>query len=231
MRKGLAITGIVAAGLLAAGFMAATPAYADSGNQTAYVFAGTGNQYLKSCNSPGTCNAVTAGTLELEFGRSGTPSPPQTALGVFYQIINGTAVDGTDFNTPVTGEAIIPAGQWLVDLTVPLVNEGGQYGTSKTFTVQITGTTKPITVSPASSTATILGGNVPSDCTFTYISGTSQSMTCTQRPATQVWSIEDSCLTSMIGRVGIGGSHVTGDGTSTLSQCNELISGGFLVYS
>src|SRR5437868_15114034 len=72
MRKGLTITGIVAAGLLAAGFMAAMPAHAASGNQTAYVFAGTGNQYLKSCNSPGTCNAVTAGTLELEFGRSGT---------------------------------------------------------------------------------------------------------------------------------------------------------------
>jgi hypothetical protein len=231
MRKGLTITGIVAAGLLAAGFMAATPAYAASGNQTAYVFAGTGNQYLKSCNSPGTCNAVTAGTLELEFGRSGTPSPPQTDLGVFYHIINGTAVDGTDFNTPVTGEAIIPAGQWIVDLTVPLVNEQ-QFGTSKTFTVEITGTTKPITVSPASSTATILGGNVPLDCSFTYISGTSQSMTCTQRPATQVWNIQAWCRTNMGPPfLPMNGSQVTGDGTSTLSNCTELNRGTFNIDS
>jgi hypothetical protein len=89
--------------------------------------------------------------VHVQFGRTGTLA----------------WVDGTDFNTPVTGEAIIPAGQWVGNaLVIPLVNEG-QFGTSKSFTVEIAGTTSPITISPGTATATILGGTVPPDCSFT----------------------------------------------------------------
>jgi len=214
--------------------MATTPAYADSGTHTVYVSTGSANQYLKSCSSPSTCNAVTAGTLQVQFGRTGTLSwvQGQPALGVFYKIINGTAVDGTDFNTPVTGEAIIPAGQWVGNaLVIPLVNEG-QFGTSKTFTVEITGTTSPITISPGTATATILGGNVPPDCSFTYISGSSQSMSCAQRPATQVWNDEASCRSNMGGfLIPEAGNQVTGDGTSTISSSCSLIGGTFQIDS
>jgi hypothetical protein len=69
--------------------------------------------------------------VHVQFGRTGTLA----------------WVDGTDFNTPVTGE--------------------GQFDTSKSFTVEITGTTSPITISPGTATATILGGTVPPDCSFT----------------------------------------------------------------
>jgi hypothetical protein len=228
MRTVLAITGIAAAGLLAAGVTAVAPAYAGSGT-AAYVTGGEGNQYILSCDSASTCNTTTAGTLEIQFGRSGPFNQP--ALGVYYQIINGTAVDGTDFSTPATGEAIIPAGQFVTDLIVPLVNER-QFGTSKTFTVKITGTTYPISISTGSATNTILGGNVPLDCSFTYISGTSQSMTCTQRPATQVWNIQAWCKTNM-GPPFLpqNGSQVTSDGTSTLSNCTELNRGTFNIDS
>jgi hypothetical protein len=225
MRTGLTLIGVAAAGLLAAGMIAVAPAHADSGE--AYVTGGEGYQYILSCNSVSTCNTTTAGTMEIQFGRSGTNI--QSALGIYYEIINGTAVDGTDFNTPATGEVIVPANQYVTDLIVPLVNERGS--TSKTFTVEITGTTSPITLSPGSATNTILGGNVPLDCSFTYISGTSKSMTCTQRPATQVWSIMANCYASMTGFVGIPGSHVTGDGTSTLSSCNEMNGGLFWIDS
>ena len=227
IRTVLAITGIAAAGLLAAGVTAVAPAYADSGTG-AYVTGGEGNQYILSCDSASTCNTTTAGTLEIQFGRG---SNVKSALGIYYQIINGTAVDGTDFNTPATGEAIIPANQYVTDLIVPLVNER-QFGTSKTFTVKITGTTSPTTITTGPATNTILGGNVPLDCSFTYISGTSQSMTCTQRPATQVWDIHAWCKTNM-GPPFLpqDGSQVTGDGTSTLSNCPELNSGTFIIDS
>jgi hypothetical protein len=227
MRTVLATIGIAAAGLLTAGAIAAAPAYADSA--AAYVTGGEGYQYILSCDSASTCNTTTAGTLEIQFGRSGPYNQP--ALGVYYQIINGTAVDGTDFNTPATGEAIIPADQFVTDLIVPLVNEQ-QFGTSKTFTVKITGTSYKIPISTGSATNTILGGNVPLDCSFTYISGTSQSMTCTQRPATQVWNIQAWCKTNMGPPfLPINGSQVTGDGTSTLSNCTELNRGTFNIDS
>jgi hypothetical protein len=227
MRTGLALVGIAIAGLLAAGMNAAAPAYASS-STSAYVIGGTGYQYIESCFSPGTCNSVTAGTLEIQFARTGNFNQP--ALGVYYQIINGTAVDGTDFSTPTTGEAIIPAGQIVTDLTVPLVNEQ-QFGTSKTFTVEITGTTYPSTISTGTATNTILGGNVPMDCSFTYISGTSQSLTCTQRPATQVWNFRATCKADMIPFAPKNGTQVTGDGTSTLTDCTDQSNDLFIINS
>jgi hypothetical protein len=237
MRIGLVITGIAAAGLLAAGaaVIATTPAYADSGTHTVGVTTGSANQYLKSCQTQSTCNEVTAGGLSVQFARTGALAwvEHQPALGVFYEIINGTAVDGTDFNTPMTGEAIIPAGQWVGnDLVIPLVNEG-QYGTSKTFTIEITGTTSAITISPGSATATILGGTVPLDCSFTWISGSSQSLTCTQRPATQVWNIEAYCRANMGGIIfPQAGNQVTGEGTSTVSSvCTNPFGQTFFLQS
>jgi hypothetical protein len=177
MRTRLTITGILAASLLAAGVMATTPAHAASSANTVYVSTGSANRYIRGCATASSCNEVTAGALDVQFARTGTLAwvDGQPALGVYYKIINGTAVDGTDFNTPVTGEAIIPAGQWVGNaLVIPLVNEG-QFGTSKSFTVEIAGTTSPITISPGTATATILGGTGPPDCSFTWISGSSQS--------------------------------------------------------
>jgi hypothetical protein len=70
--------------------IAAAPAYASS--NAAYVVGGTGYQYQVTCQSAGTCNSATGGTLEIQFARSGAMDP--RTLGVFYQIINGTAVNG-----------------------------------------------------------------------------------------------------------------------------------------
>lgn len=102
------------------------------------------------------------------------------------------------------------------------MKEPHPFGTSTTFTVKITGTTYSIPISTGTATNTILGGNVPPDCSFTYISGNSQSLTCTQRPATQVWDLQLDCFAYMLHTfLPVGGSHVTGDGTSTLS-CDEM---------
>ncbi len=226
MRTGLTLTGIAAASLLAAGLIAASPAYAASA--TASVQDSGAPQYHLSCNSQSTCNTDTTGTLEIQFNRTGST---RQALGIFYQITNGTAVDGTDFNVPATGEVIIPAGQFNQDLAVPLVNEGLFPSTAtKAFTIAITGTSPSVTITQSTATATIIGGNIPLDCSFTWISSSSQSLTCNQRPATQVWNFTAECFTGLKYSPAAG-NQVTGEGTSTISNCTGLSDGGFFIDS
>lgn len=214
MRARLLLTGLAAVSLLAAGLTAAaSSAYATS--DTAGVSSGSANQYLQFCSSASTCNEQQNNNLYVQFTRTGSTSG---ALNIFYKIVNGTAVNGTDFNTPATGEVTIPAGQTVYpDFAIPLVNEH-QYGTSKSFSIVITSTTPSVTLSPGTGTETILGGNVPLDCAFTWISGTAQSMTCTARPATQVWRIQGECKSNMGGFfIPEPGDDVTGNGTSSVS--------------
>jgi hypothetical protein len=226
MRTGLTLIATAATGLLMAGIVAAGPAYASSNSLT--VEGGTGQQYIVSCESSSGCNSVAAGTLQISFLLSAPVSSP---LGIDYKIINGTAVDGTDFNTPATGQVTVPTDMTYAFLNVPLVNEK-EFGTSKTFTIEVTGTSSPITISTGTATNTITGGNIPQDCSFTYISTTSQSLSCTKRPASQVWSIEVHCKANMGPPwIFVTGSDVTGDGTSTVSGCNTLNSGGFVTDS
>ena len=82
--------------------------------------------------------------------------------------------------------------------------------------MQITGTSPSIAIAQSTGTLTIFGGNVPTDCSFTFLSGTSQSLTCTARPPTQVWHLLTFC-----GDIfhGVNGTDVTGNGTSTVTGC------------
>jgi hypothetical protein len=131
----------------AAGLIAASPAYTASA--TASVQDSGAPQYHLSCNSQSTCNTHTTGTLEIQ-------STVPVALGIFYQITNGAAVDDTDFNVPAIGEVIIPAGQFNQDLAVPLVNEGlFRSAATKVFTIAITGTSPSVTSTQRNATATI----------------------------------------------------------------------------
>lgn len=211
MRFGLTLTVAIGAVLLAGGVLAVPLAHADS----SYVEIGndTAVQYNKSCLTASTCNQTAAGDLEISFSRGGSLAQP---LGVFYKVINGTAINGVDFNTPVTGEAIIPAGLTYAFVEVPLVNEGYSGSNFKTFTVEITGTSSPITILESTGTYEIDGGNVPTDCSYTFLSDISQSLTCTKRPPTQVWQLLIICGSPFNGKFG---NEVTGDGTSTASGC------------
>jgi hypothetical protein len=62
--------------------------------------------------------------------------------------------------------------------------------------------------------------SVPADCTVQY-QEFSVSMTCTARPATQVWNLATTCevLTAGHLRLPHSGSEVTGDGTSNSGSC------------
>jgi hypothetical protein len=190
--------------------MATAPAHASSENVSA--LSSGARQYNITCLSASTCNQRSAGESDIGFTRLGSVTKP---LDVFYKVINGTAVNGVDFNTPATGEAIIPAGLTGVDVFAPLVDEG-VLGGSKAYTVQITSTSPSIPIAQGTGTLTIFGGDVPTDCSFTFLSGTSQSLTCTSRPATQVWHLRTLCG-SIFHQA--NGTEVTGNGTSTITGC------------
>jgi hypothetical protein len=171
-----------------------------------------------SCDSQSTCNTITVGPLLIQFNRTGSTGKAQ---GIFYKITNRTAVDGTDFNIPATGEVTIPAGQFNTDLSVPLVYEG-LFDATKSFTIAITGTSPSATVTQSTATALISGGTMPADCSFTWISSSSQSVTCTGRPATQAWHSQFYCVTFPFNRYAMDGNEVTGEGTSTVSNCPSV---------
>jgi hypothetical protein len=177
-----------------------------------------------TCASASTCNTITTGTEEIAFGRTGSTT---SSLGIYFKVVNVTAVNGVDFSTPATGEEIIAAGQTTADLSIPLL-DSGLFDAYKYFSVEITGTTTPITISNSTATGGIEGGNVPSDCSFTYEGGLSLALSCTARPPTQVWNLEVYCGLFIHGiPTGVAGNEVTGDGTST-ATCSKEIEAGYL---
>jgi hypothetical protein len=218
MRRGFIFSGIAAAGLLAAGLIAAVSAPAHAASATVSVQDSGAPQFIVRCDSQSTCNTITVGPLLIQFNRTGST---RQAQGIFYKITNGTAVDGRDFNIPATGEVTIPAGQFNTDLSVPLVYEG-LFNATQSFTIAITGTSPSATVTQSTASALISGGTMPADCSFTWISSSSQSVTCTGRPATQAWHSQFYCINFPFNRYAMDGNEVTGEGTSTVSNCPNV---------
>ena len=74
--------------------------------------------------------------------------------------------------------------------------------------------------------------SVPADCTVQY-QEFSVSMTCTARPATQVWNLATTCKVLTAGglRLPHSGSEVTGDGTSNSGSCPDPGAVTFVVDS
>jgi Calx-beta domain len=217
MRIGLTLTAALSAVLVAGSVLAAAPANAASAS--AFVRSDVKTQYNVTCTSASTCNTITTGTMNIAFGRTGSTA---SSLGIFYQVVNGTAVNGVDFSTPATGEVVIAAGQTTATLSIPLL-DAGLFGATRSFTVVITGTTTPITITNSTGTGLIEPGNIPSDCSFTWLGGLSLALGCTGRPATQVWHLKVVC-----GDFGQAfGNDVTGEGTST-ANCGDTIDAGIL---
>jgi subtilisin family serine protease len=221
MRNGLTLSAALGAVLVAGSFLVAAPA--NAAGPTAFVRSGIGTQYNVTCASAGTCNTITTGTITIAFGRTGSTT---SSLGIFYKVVNGTAVDGVDFNTPATGEEVIAVGQTTANLSIPLL-DAGLFDASRSFTVQITGTTTPITITNSTATGLIQGGNIPSDCSFTYEGGLSLALTCTGRPPTQAWYLRVLCGEIHGVPNGVNGNEVTGEGTST-ATCSVTIEASYL---
>jgi hypothetical protein len=224
----MSILGKVAAAAGTASIMALggfTATAASASDITVSVQGDAYYQYLKTCPSTTNCNNIYSTQLNISFQVSQLVSYPVT---LNYKITNGTAVDGRDFNVPMTGQITIPAGQSFYDLAIPLVNEG-EFGTTKTFTITITKVTTPhVGISGGPATGTIYGGNVPLDCSYSNPAERSMSLTCTGRPATQTWHMNLLCV-GFKGYIGVG-NEVTGEGTSSATcPSGENTGEGFLV--
>jgi hypothetical protein len=163
-------------------------------------------QYYRYCDeskTPPPCNLQ--GSEQLVFDVWNADGGPASTVG--YTIINGSAVDGVDFNIAMTGTINVPAGGGTGALIVPVINEGGPDAT-ETFTVELaTGTTATGTILPQA--------EVPSDCSLSATNNTAISITCTNRPAGQTWWAYAWCPAFKI--VLREGNQVTGDGTSTVA--------------
>lgn len=159
--------------------------------------------YCDESQTPPPCNLQ--GSEQLVFDVWNADGGPASTVG--YTIINGSAVDGVDFNIPMTGTINVPEGGGTGALIVPVINEGGPDAT-ETFTVKLsTGATATGTILPQA--------EVPSDCSLSAVGNTGISMTCTNRPAGQTWWDYAWCPAFKI--VLREGNQVTGNGTSTVN--------------
>ncbi len=206
----LALT--ASAGLLLLGLVPAAPAGAHSQN-VINIFNSTSYQYYPYCDmsdSPPLCNLKGSTQLVFEVDNSNAINQPIT---VDYQIVNGTAVDGTDFNIPMTGTITVPAEGGTGGLIVPVVNEGAPDAT-ETFQVKLTGSSLPATLGGPATGTIYSQSEVPQDCSLNS-DGHDMVMTCTQRPANQQWHEVVPC--AAFGIRFYNGNTVTGDGTSTVN--------------
>jgi hypothetical protein len=189
--------------VIALSVMAATPASA-SGSDVV-IDSASSYQYYLYCNenvSPPQCNIK--GAEEVDFDVWNADGGPASTIG--YTIINGTAVDGVNFNIPMTGTIDVPAGGGTGALIVPVIDKAG-VTQNETFTVEL--------ANGATATGTIMpGADIPSDCSLSAPNGYSISTTCTDRPANQTWYVWGWCPTFKL--VLREGNEVTGNGTSTV---------------
>jgi hypothetical protein len=218
MRFRLTLTAALGAVLAAGSILAAAPAHA--AQNTVGVKGGAATDFGVTCRSASTCNTISTSNVDTYFIRTGSTA---SALGVFYKIINGTAVDGRDFSIPATGEVVIPAGQTSADMRIPTVYDGLFDASDLSYGIEITGTTTPITISNGSTSSLIEPGNIPSDCSFIWEGGSSLALQCTGRPATQVWDLRALC--TLFPTRTATGNEVTGEGTSTASCGTTVLSG------
>jgi hypothetical protein len=202
----------VAAGMALFGLAPTAPAAAASHN-VINIFSSTSYQYYPYCDeadSPPVCNLRGSEQLVFEVDNSNNISQ---SITVGYQIVNGSAVDGTDFNIPMTGTITVPAHQGTGGLIVPVVNEGAPDAT-ETFTVELTSSSLPATLGGPATGTIYSQAEVPQDCSLGS-TGSDISMTCTARPAGQTWHEVAPC--AAFGVRFYNGNTVTGDGTSTVN--------------
>ena len=176
----LALT--TSAGLVLLSLAPAASAGAHSHN-VINIFDSTSYQYYPYCDmsdSPPVCNLTGSTQLVFEVDNSNAINEPIT---VDYQIVNGTAVDGTDFNIPMTGTITVPAEGGTGGLIVPVIDEGAPDAT-ETFQVKLTGSSLPATLGGPATGTIYSQSEVPQDCSLSS-NGSDMVMTCTQRPASQ----------------------------------------------
>jgi hypothetical protein len=204
-RTAATLTGIGV--LVALSVLSAIPASAKGSDiqiSDAYAY-----QYYRYCDysqTPPQCNLQ--GSTELYFDVWNADNGP--AQTVPYTILNGTAVDYTGFDIPMTGYINVPADGGTGALIVPVLNAGNEPGATGTFTVVVGG--------GATATGTIRpNAELPADCSLSVPTGypTAIAATCTDQPTAETWYIWAWVL-SWDGYQIERSLPVTGNGTATI---------------
>ena len=223
MRSALRFAAATGAALCVLGL---APAAQAAGGHTVQlnVRDGAGSERYLSCPvGAGTC-VVRDGWVgfAIQVGY-GSWRPKNTAITVGWQLVNGTAVAGQDYQGPTTGTATIAANATQTTVTVPLVADGITEP-AETFTLRLTSSNVPADLSGVG-TGTIRDETLPpADCTATKSDDHIMNLTCTNRPAGQRWHLWVICA-SIFGGYPYEGNVVTGNGTSTYDCGWELVSG------
>lgn len=186
------------------------------------VLDGTGDEHYLSCpTGPGTCvvlEGFVAFTIQIA---AGSWRPGNTAIRIDYELVDGTAVAGADYQGPTSGTATIPANESFVKVVVPLIADGVTEP-AETFTLRLTGSNVPANLCDTG-IGTVRDGVVPpSDCTATKDDDHVMNLTCTSRPPTQLWHLSVLCLSPLGGIPGTG-NIVTGNGTSTYNCGLQIV--------
>lgn len=191
------------------------------GNDSSY-------EYEKYCldDAPYTCG-TRSGHLAIMI--QVTDRPKNTPITVGYQIVNGTATAGQDFTAAPTGTVTIPTTAAQAYVQIPVVNDGIAEPT-ETFQVRLTSSSVPADISDTGTGTILDGGVIPVDCNMVRTAGSTVSMTCTNRPATQRWRAVLYCIAWGLQDEAYG-NIVTGNGTSTADCATPYLIPGFQVVA
>jgi len=160
----------------------------------------------------------------------GTPAPPcgtiqpnsqrfyvrlsrsaNQAVTVGWQLVPGTATAGSDYSGPTTGSVTIPKGSFATSFTVPLVYDGFNEPTEQ-FTVRLTSSSVPATITDTGTGTIQDGTQSPADCTPSVIHEGAVGLSCTNRPPGQQWQLRMLCI--LFWPTFVYGNVVTGNGQS-----------------
>lgn len=235
MRSSLrSLVAVGSAALVAATLAPVGPATAHPGqDQTVLLTVNNSSrfEYQKTCRTQPPSDCQTEDTrLAFIVGVAVFPEPspvvPTDPFTVDFLLEDITAVHGVNYAGPISGTLLIEPrnGEARTNLLVPVLDTGGTGEPDKTLRVRLTGTSLPDADLSDTGIGTIRsGGLVPRDCDPSRPDGLSISMTCTDRPAGDEWTVRASCQFEGGGFPfwkDVFGPVVTGNG-STSASCTE----------
>lgn len=182
---------------------------AASHGTTVSVSNGSSYEYIKSCSntSPYPCGTYNQ-QLTFTIYTTNQGSAPIT---IGYQTVDGSAVAGSDYQAASGTVTIQPSfPQAYVSITV--FNDGVAES-NETMQLKLTSTSSPADISSVGTGTISDGGQTPIDCNLSKNAPGQESMTCTNRPATQTWYLDVECRYPL-GDPELVGNQVTGNGTS-----------------
>lgn len=183
------------------------------------VDGGTAYEYLKTCSpaAPYPCGTY-AQSVRLQVVAPYPPRSQPITLGFAVDALTATA--GADY-TVTSGTVVVPGGQYVTSIVIPLVVDGAAEGT-ETFRVRLTSSSIGGNISDTAIGASWNDGQIPSDCTLSKSDLVTTSLACTARPAAQHWRHVVTCaVVGGWGALRADGPTVTGSGTST-AVCTDV---------